>query len=297
MTDDLHSIVSRLEALDEELAGINADRASVFQDAKLVKLDIPALRIVLAERRRRAKNPAAYEALQGTAADYRDALDNGIVLEHARAPAPAKPVKSTERTAAHKPGAVPEGRLAGEEPAVPDPIPEPPAGVPPFTTDCDPVAASTLPAVPAGAPYRPSNGTEGEIFMGQWCANCKRDAARRADPEAGDGCLIPVYAMALKIGDPSYPREWVRGSDGHGRCTAFKPDDGDDGIDAGWEKADSAATFFVGHAVAGGKEPHPSVPDTAKTVAVIASLADDPGPPPDFLRAGSAARAAITGRR
>lgn len=75
-------------------------------------------------------------------------------------------------------------------------------------------------------PYRPSNGSEGEAFMGTWCARCERDRARRDDPDA-DGCDIIVMTMALGINDPAYPAEWIISPD-HRRpiCTAFTTDPG-----------------------------------------------------------------------
>lgn len=77
--------------------------------------------------------------------------------------------------------------------------------------------------------YRPSNGTEGEIFIETFCFRCQRDAAYQADPENAEGCPILANSFAYGINDPNYPVEWVRdvGSDvtmigGNGaRCTAF----------------------------------------------------------------------------
>lgn len=68
--------------------------------------------------------------------------------------------------------------------------------------------------------YRPSNGTEGEIFIGQWCSNCECESARRADPDA-DGCDIITMTMALEIDHPDYPTEWQEGPQGP-HCTAFR---------------------------------------------------------------------------
>lgn len=72
--------------------------------------------------------------------------------------------------------------------------------------------------------YRPSNGSEGEAFMGVWCSKCERDRARREDHDA-DGCEIIALTMALSIDDPNYPSEWIISPD-HGRpiCTAFTSD-------------------------------------------------------------------------
>ena len=70
--------------------------------------------------------------------------------------------------------------------------------------------------------YRPSNGTEGEIFMERWCARCWRDAAFRADQ--GDSCPIAAATMAFDIDDPEYPAEWIEDETGP-RCTAFEPNE------------------------------------------------------------------------
>ena len=68
-------------------------------------------------------------------------------------------------------------------------------------------------------PYRPSNGTEGELFMSQWCARCQRDrGSREAD---GDGCDIIAMTMAFNIRDPEYPKEWRQDGLSGPRCTAF----------------------------------------------------------------------------
>lgn len=73
----------------------------------------------------------------------------------------------------------------------------------------------------AGQKYRPSNGFEGDLFMGSWCAHCSRDAAHRADPDGADGCPIIAATHALDVDDEGYPAEWQYGPDGQPRCTAF----------------------------------------------------------------------------
>lgn len=78
--------------------------------------------------------------------------------------------------------------------------------------------------------YRPSNGTEGEIFMSCFCFRCKRDQKFSETQEAQDGCPIVADAFCYSIDDPKYPKEWVRNSSadvtligGEGaRCTAFE---------------------------------------------------------------------------
>ena len=64
-------------------------------------------------------------------------------------------------------------------------------------------------------PYRPSNGTESDIFMAQWCERCAL-----ADYD-GDGCMIQLRALAHSIGDPEYPAEWSMTNGGAPQCTAF----------------------------------------------------------------------------
>jgi hypothetical protein len=89
------------------------------------------------------------------------------------------------------------------------------------------VSEELLPILQAWAPYRPSNGTEGEIFQERWCFQCARDAAfRNGKPEYG--CRILSATMAFDVGDTEYPSEWIREANdtewpGTARCTAFVP--------------------------------------------------------------------------
>ncbi|MCJ2089898.1 hypothetical protein MKK88_28495 [Methylobacterium sp. E-005] len=64
----------------------------------------------------------------------------------------------------------------------------------------------------AGRPYRPSSGTEGEIFEAAWCDGCSIRGI----------CRIPGKAMACDVRDAAYPTAWVYGDDGQPRCTAFR---------------------------------------------------------------------------
>lgn len=65
-------------------------------------------------------------------------------------------------------------------------------------------------------PYRPSNGTEGEMFMGRFCERCVKD-----NPDEDQGCEILMMTMALDTDDEGYPSEWVQDHNGP-RCTAFE---------------------------------------------------------------------------
>ena len=66
--------------------------------------------------------------------------------------------------------------------------------------------------------YRPSNGTEGEIFQEEWCERCAKDSPSRP-------CSILTRTMALAVDEPGYPKQWVRDAEGdwprNPRCTAF----------------------------------------------------------------------------
>lgn len=72
---------------------------------------------------------------------------------------------------------------------------------------------------PLGAPYRPSNGTEGEIFHEKFCYKC----ARYGDPDEGDikPCEIQGRALWHYEDHEDYPKEWAYGRDEQPTCTAF----------------------------------------------------------------------------
>jgi hypothetical protein len=78
--------------------------------------------------------------------------------------------------------------------------------------------------------YRPSNGTEGDMFMARWCFKCERE--RRVldgidDPS--EGCEILARTLAVPEDDPDFPAEWTY-QPGTGdlplysaRCSAWVP--------------------------------------------------------------------------
>ncbi|MDF3821679.1 hypothetical protein P3G55_17375 [Leptospira sp. 96542] len=74
----------------------------------------------------------------------------------------------------------------------------------------------------AGEPYRPSNGSEGELFMGAWCAACQRDKAFR-EGEQLDGCDDNEVCAIIGASFRGEAKEWVYGADGQPKCTAFVP--------------------------------------------------------------------------
>ena len=71
----------------------------------------------------------------------------------------------------------------------------------------------------AGQPYRPSNGTEGDMFEVLFCNKCKHDTKDQA-------CEILMRTMIFGVGDPEYPKEWVYDSEGCPKCTAFEKREG-----------------------------------------------------------------------
>lgn len=70
----------------------------------------------------------------------------------------------------------------------------------------------------AGKPYRPSNGTEGDIFEGRYCARCRVGLRE---------CDIVLRAHAFSIGAPEYPNEWRFNNIGVPMCTAFSDVEGE----------------------------------------------------------------------
>jgi hypothetical protein len=77
----------------------------------------------------------------------------------------------------------------------------------------------------AGQKYQPSNGTEGECFISNWCGNCARDkpmSEGKPFEECDDNELCDILSRSYhNINDPDYPTEWQYGSDGQPRCHAF----------------------------------------------------------------------------
>lgn len=77
----------------------------------------------------------------------------------------------------------------------------------------------------AGKPYRPSNGTEGDIFREEFCDRCVKE-----DYENDVHCPILTAALWHSIGEADYPVEWIYDHTGRPTCKAF-----DDGFGSGQE--------------------------------------------------------------
>lgn len=75
-------------------------------------------------------------------------------------------------------------------------------------------------------PYRPANGTAGDIFEAEFCERCKHNAEYLETQDGEKSCKIWARAFTFAISDPEYPKEWVK-DDGDrfeetARCTAFE---------------------------------------------------------------------------
>lgn len=252
----LRSLVTRIEAVREERKLLGGSERDLFAEAKSKNIDGKALRRVL---QRRAMDDAdreafddlvdQYEHALGSKAAVRAAVRSGASVRQAAAVAGVthgvaeRAARGVPKNANHgtdragNDDGVPEGRLAGEEPAVPAPIPEPSAGAAPYATDCDPVAAAVSPrAVPAGD----------------------------LDGGPDSAGLASTNAAALREGQDS----------------ASKPDDGDGGIDAGWEKRDGEGNHAEAvRAVREGIEEHGKDYPTALRQRLEAAINDLGGDP------------------
>lgn len=72
-------------------------------------------------------------------------------------------------------------------------------------------------------PYRPSNGTEGDYFMAEWCDRCVND-----DYDNDVYCHILGATMAFDKNEEGYPKDtWVY-FNGKPTCLAFKDQDDDE---------------------------------------------------------------------
>jgi len=65
-------------------------------------------------------------------------------------------------------------------------------------------------------PYRPSNGTEGDMFQEKFCEKCVYD-----DYDNDVYCEILGDSMAFNVDDKEYPKEWTYDKNGCPTCTAF----------------------------------------------------------------------------
>jgi len=75
-----------------------------------------------------------------------------------------------------------------------------------------------------GQQYKPSNGTEGYIFLESWCGECARDRSMREGVDVDD-CDDDERCDIIAASFRGEAKEWRIGIDGQPRCTAFAPAD------------------------------------------------------------------------
>ena len=71
----------------------------------------------------------------------------------------------------------------------------------------------------AGKPYRPSNGTEGDMFTARWCEKCSK---HDFDNDDGPVCYLLFGMLNYYPDDNEYPKEICLDDDGRPQCTAFE---------------------------------------------------------------------------
>jgi len=72
----------------------------------------------------------------------------------------------------------------------------------------------------ANKPYRPANGSEGDMFQEIFCKKCVFD-----DYDNDLYCDILGNSMAFAVDDKEYPKEWVHDKNGYPICTKFFSDE------------------------------------------------------------------------
>ena len=73
-----------------------------------------------------------------------------------------------------------------------------------------------------GEKYRPSNGSEGDSFIAEWCVNCARYETDEDDLTAEfDYCGILGDTFIYADDDKKYPEEWTYDENGKPCCTAY----------------------------------------------------------------------------
>lgn len=82
----------------------------------------------------------------------------------------------------------------------------------------------------AGQSFRPSNGTEGMMFMDAFCDNCLHEKWSHTHNDHDKKCPILSATMLYDKKEKGYPEEWVYNDEGWPVCTAWhKWDWGNDG--------------------------------------------------------------------
>lgn len=73
-----------------------------------------------------------------------------------------------------------------------------------------------------GKPYRPSNGSEGECFIGKFCENCIHEKFIHTQNMDDKKCNILTHSMCFGTDDAEYPKEWMYDENDRPTCTNYK---------------------------------------------------------------------------
>lgn len=87
----IRHVIGRVERIEDEIAGLNADKSEIYQEAKSFGLDVKALKALVAKRRKMAKDPDAFSELSDVIEIYEAALDGTFSRAHAREAAAETP--------------------------------------------------------------------------------------------------------------------------------------------------------------------------------------------------------------
>jgi hypothetical protein len=69
--------------------------------------------------------------------------------------------------------------------------------------------------------FRPSNGTEGMIFVENFCDHCKHEKFCHTNNDNDKKCDILTNSMMHNVDEPEYPAELIYGDDGQPTCTKY----------------------------------------------------------------------------
>ena len=83
--------------------------------------------------------------------------------------------------------------------------------------------------------YRPSNGTEGMIFVDEYCSHCIHEKFMHTQVHGDLQCEIFDKTLIYDVKDKEYPEEWTYDENGHGICTKFKKFDWGRDDDGEWK--------------------------------------------------------------
>lgn len=82
--------------------------------------------------------------------------------------------------------------------------------------------------------YCPSNGTEGEIFISEFCEHCINEKFIHTQDFKDKQCKLLNNALLYDKNDKEFPEEWTYDNEGYAICTAYvkwdwnKDDDNND---------------------------------------------------------------------